>query len=166
MSRLQEMMGGRAELRVYPIKYANAASVARTLNEVFAMQDPFSQLMQQMQMGGGMGGRPGQGNQGRRFNFPQGLGRGGSQTVRASSDDFSNSVIVNAPAKDHHQVRELIDKIDKETEAPMQPRVFKLNYASAEEIAPVIQNVLTTNAPKGRGGAGNTNIPIEQRFQQ
>lgn len=164
---LRDQMGGQAELKVYPIKYANAASVARTINEVFALQDPFTQLMNQFNSGQFNRGnnRGNQGNRGR-FNFPQNLGRGGGQSVRASSDDYSNSVIVNAPSKDQRQVQELIDQIDKQTEQPLKPRVFKLEYASADEIAPVIQNVLTTNAPRGRGGAGNTNVPIEQRFQQ
>src|SRR5688500_2401118 len=43
MSRemIEGIMGGRSELKVYSIKFANAASVARTINDVFAMQDPF-----------------------------------------------------------------------------------------------------------------------------
>lgn len=160
----------QSELRVYPIKYANAASVAKTINDVFqGTQDAFSQLMQQFGGGGGGGrfGRFGGGGQGGRFNFPAGLGgRNSGSTVRASSDDYSNTVIVNAPGKTHSQVKDLIDQIDKETDQPLKPRVYKLQYASSDDIAPVIQNVLTTNAPRGRGGAGTQNIPIEQRFQQ
>lgn len=164
----------QAVLRVYPLKFANATQVARVLNEVFAQQQGNTGLDQLMaQFGGGnrfgggnQGGRGntgfGGGNQGGRFN---GFGRGQS-TVRASADDFSNSVIVNAPDREQGQVRDLIDKLDKETEQPQKAKVYRLQYAVAEEMAPVVQNVLVSNAPRGRGGVGSANIPIEQRFQQ
>jgi general secretion pathway protein D len=169
----EEMQRNRGELKVYPIKYANAAQVARVINEVFmTTQDPMQQIMQQFM--GGSFGRGNQGNQGR-FNFGN-FGRGNQgrpgggfaqgQVVRASSDDYSNSVIVNAPSGEQRNVENLIKQIDKETETPLQPKVFKLQYAIAADIAPAVQNVLTANAPKGRGGQGNQNIPIEQRFQQ
>jgi general secretion pathway protein D len=167
---ISSLMGGmnqRSDLRVYPIKFANAASVARTINEVFqGTQDPFSQLMQQFNSGAFRQPAGAQGNQ-RRMNFPMGLGgRNNGSAVRASSDDYSNTVIVNAPSDVHQQVADLIDRIDKQTEQPLKPKVFKLEYAAADDLAPVIQNVLTANAPRGRGGQGNTNVPIEQRFQQ
>lgn len=164
---MQMMAGGgqaRTELRVYPIKHANASQVARVINEVFTSQDQMNNPLQQMMSGmGGMSFQIGGGRRGSRFGGAS--SRGGS-TVRASSDDYSNSVIVNAPRDEHEQVQELIEQIDKVTEEPNQSKVFKLQFAIAQEIAPVVQNVLTNNAPKGRGGAGNQNIPFEQRFQQ
>lgn len=163
--QMQQMFGGQTQLKVYPITYANASQVARVINDVFAtMPDPFQQIQQMMQGGGGRPGQNNQGGRGRFGNFGGGFQR--TQSVRASSDDFSNSVIVNAPSRDHEQVERIIKQIDKETDAPLSPKVYKLNFAIAADIAPAIQNVLTANAPKGRGGAGNQNIPIEQRFQQ
>jgi general secretion pathway protein D len=180
-SMLTAMQGNQAALRVYPLQYANATQVARVLNEVFSQmgQSPFDQIMQQFgnqgggfqgRFGGGGGGQQNRfgggqpGGQGGRFNFG-GRGGGGS-SVRASADDFSNSVIVNAPDREQTQVRDLIRQLDKETEQPQKPKVFKLSYAIAEELAPVVQNVLVSNAPRGRGGLSSQNIPIEQRFQQ
>jgi len=184
-ARMSEMFGGQSQLKVYVIQYANASQVARVVNEVFATtQNPMDQFMQMMQgQQGGGNNRFGGGNQnnnnrgGNRaafggFQRPGGMGggfqRGGmssGQVVRASSDDFSNSVIVNAPAKEQVQVEALIKQIDKQTEQPQQPKVFKLEFASSDELAPVVQNVLTQNAPRGRGGIGTQNVPIEQRFQ-
>jgi type II secretory pathway component GspD/PulD (secretin) len=173
LSALSGMFGQpQTILRVYPITHANAAQVARVLNEVFAQQaqDPFSQMMQQMmsarggQQQGDRGGNPFQRGGSTGFG-----GRGGptsGQTVRASSDDYSNTVIVNAPEKDHAQVASLIKEIDKQTEQPLQPRVFKLEFASADTVAPVVSNVLVANAPKGRGGQGNQQVPFEQRIMQ
>lgn len=161
---MMAMAGGgetRNELRVYPIKHANASQVARVINEVFSQSQQSNNPM--AMFGGGMvqfGGG------GRRFGGGGAQGGRNGQTVRASSDDYSNTVIVNAPSRDHGQVADLIEQIDKPTEETNVSRVFKLQYALATEIAPVVQNVLTANAPKGRGGMGNQNIPIEQRFQQ
>ncbi|MFZ4508333.1 MAG: secretin N-terminal domain-containing protein [Fimbriimonas sp.] len=185
----------QSNLKVYPIQYANASQVARVVNEVFtATTDPFAGLASMFsgggaQFGGGgatrFGGGAGGGNRfggggatqfgggGNRFGGGGfggggfgGRGGGGTPTVRASSDDFSNSVIINAPDKEQAQVLALIKQIDKQTEEPQQARVFKLKYATASELAPVVQNVLVSNAPRGRGGIGTQNVPIEQRFQQ
>lgn len=174
----------RNELKVYQLKNANASQVARVVNEVFASsQSPFDQFMQQMSMGGGFNsGRQGmQGGGNNPFQFGRGGGRTGgggfgggmrgfgggqTQTVRASSDDYSNSVIINAPSSDQRQVEALIKQLDRETEQPLKPVVYKLEFAVAADLAVAVQNVLTTNAPRGRGGAGQTNVPIDQRFQQ
>lgn len=165
--QMRELFGGSSTLKVYKIEFANATAVARVINDVFAqLQNPFEQMMQ-MQMGGGnnQGGRGGQGGRFNRFGGGGGMQRG-PQTVRASADDFSNSVIVNAPDNTHRQVESIIKEIDKDTEQPLKPKVYKLEYAVAQDIAPAVQNVLASNAPRGRGGMTTQNIPIEQRFQQ
>ncbi len=177
------MMAGMFEqpkpvLKIYQIKYANATQVARTLNEVFATSgqptNPFAQFFQQGGFGQNNnnrgGGRFGGGNQGRFGGGGGGFtGFGGGQsssTVRASSDDFSNSVIVNASDSEHRQVADILKQIDKETDQPQKTKVFKINYASAQDIAPVVQNVLTNNAPRGRGGITNSSTNVGDRFQQ
>lgn len=113
--------------------------------------------------GGGFGG----GGQGR-FNRGGFGGFGGASgtVVRASSDDFSNSVIVNAPSQQQTQVADLIRQLDRQTDQPQTAKVYKLEFASSDDLAPVVQNVLTQNAPRGRGGIGTQNVPIDQRFQQ
>ena len=175
------MGGGQAQsvLKIYPIKFANATSVARVVNDAFAQTgqntNPFAALFgggqqqNRFQFGGGnqqRGGRGGQ-QQGGGFQFP-GMG-GNSQhgsTVRASSDDFSNSVIVNAPDKEQKEVERVIKTIDKETTAPQRTKVYTLLYATAAEVAPTIQNVLTNNAPRGVGGITNQGSNPQDRFQQ
>lgn len=169
--QIQQMMSGmngggedRPELKVFPITYANASQLARVLNDIFenagqTNQNPF---MQMMQMGGG-GGRQNQRNPFQMFNRG---GQRGQSTVHASSDDFSNSVIVNAPNNLMDQIGTIIRQLDKQTEDPQSAKVYKLQYASASLLAPTVQNVLTANAPKGRGGISGQNVPIEQRFQQ
>lgn len=144
-----------SELKVYQIKYASASEVARVVNEVF--------LTQQQNSFGGFGGNFGGFNRGnqrggqQRFDprMLQQMMGGGDTSVRASSDDFSNSVIVNAPKDKQNEVESLISKIDKITEQPMQSKVYQLEFADASLLVPVVQNVLTSNAPTGRGNGAN-----------
>ncbi|RYG87889.1 hypothetical protein EON77_01460, partial [bacterium] len=135
----------QSETKVYPIKFANASQVARVVNEVFGGQTGggFPGGFQF----GGQGGRGGgnNNNQQRQQQFQQLAQRFSQQQnqVRASADDFSNSVIVNAPSKNQRDVSDLIAKIDKETDQPQNSRVYKLVYAAATDAASVLQNVLT-----------------------
>jgi general secretion pathway protein D len=108
--------------------------------------------------GGGFGGRGG-GRFGR-GGGGAGFGQDQSQNVKASADAYSNSLIVNAPSSVQGQIRELIDEIDKPTTQPMQTEVFKLNYAIASDIEPIVQNILSSSQPLGRGGStAGTNRP-------
>lgn len=143
------------ELRVYPVKYAAASEVARVVNEVFQQSggtNPFQGF------GGGRGGFGGPGGGAQRF--MQMIGAGGNQNgpnIRASYDDFSNSVIVNAPSKNQRDVEDLIKKIDQQTDKPVRSKVFPLKYAAATDLTTTIQNVLTNNAPTGRGQTRQNN---------
>lgn len=116
--------------------------------------------------GGGRGGFGGGGGFGGFGGFGGGRGNNNS-VVKASADDFSNSVIVNAPTREQGQVADLIEDLDKQTDQPQQSRVFPLEYAGAADLVTVVQNVLVSNVPRGRGGAstqtGGGNI--DQRFQ-
>ena len=98
------------ELRVYRIKYANASAVSQVINEVFLQRDQANNPLQQF-FGGGGGGAFGRGgrNQGRNgfgggFNPAQFSQGQQGPTVRASSDDYSNTVIVNAPKEQQFEV--------------------------------------------------------------
>jgi general secretion pathway protein D len=165
--QLQQMFGGgqsRTVLRVYKVKHAAASEVSRVVNEVFAAQQQSNNPFAFLQFGGG-GQRGGRNQRGSNpfggFNF-------GGQTapeVRASSDDFSNSVIVNAPEAKQREVEDLIEEIDKETEQPQEVQVYALTYATASEVAISVQNVLSSNQPTGRGAASGRQNDIFSRFQ-
>ena len=104
------------------------------------------------QFGRGGAGTTGSGGMGGMGGFG-GFGRGGNNTVvRASADDYSNSVIINAPAKEQEQVAKLIEEIDRQTDQPQASRVFRLEFATATDLVSVLQNVLQSNAVRGRGG--------------
>jgi general secretion pathway protein D len=165
-SMFTSMMGAnQTEIKVYPLKYASASAVATVLNDVFATQASPMDSFMQMFGGPGQMGRGGMqmGNRGRMGSRTS----SSSQAVRASSDVYSNSVIVNASSTDQEQVYDLIKQIDKQTDTPQQSKVFTLKFAMATDLVTIVQNVLTANAPTGRGqSTGSSSLnPFEQRFQ-
>ncbi|MBS1702454.1 MAG: hypothetical protein JST12_12385 [Armatimonadetes bacterium] len=168
-SMFQNMNQNNSVLKIYPIQYANATQVARVVNDVFQasgqQQNPFQAMFQR----GGGGGRGGNRFGGGGFNFggfnPFGNNNQGSN-IRASADDFSNSVIVNAPDKEQKEVERVIRTIDKQTDDPQHTKVYKLEYATATDVASTIQNVLTNNAPRGKGGVTSSGSNFQDRFQQ
>lgn len=159
---LRDMMQGgqrqENDLKVYPIKFAAASSVARVINEVFMNQQANRSGLPMMFQMGGRGGRGG--------NPFQNLFGGGQQEgmmVRASADDFSNSVIVNAPREQQTEVADFIKQIDKETDQPLKAAVYKLEYASAADLQTPVLNLLISNQPKGRGASSGTQN-IDRQF--
>ena len=150
-------MGSQQQLvlKVYQLKNALASAVAKTLNDVYQQQAtlgglPFGGF------GGRFGGRGGQG-----FNLGS---QSSTPVVKASSDDYSNSVIVNASSKDQRQVEDLIKQLDKVVDDALKAHVYKLEFAFSDDLVSVIQGVLTANAPKGRGGSTSSTTPVDQRF--
>ena len=148
-SIFQNNQGEQSELKVYPVKFASATALAKVLNEVFQTQAAGGGFPGINFGGGGGGGFARFG--GGAGAFGGGFGQRQQPQVRASSDEFSNSVVVNAPHSQQKDVADLITRLDKETDAPQRPVVYKLEYASAADVATSISNVLIANAPKGRG---------------
>ncbi|HWD39362.1 MAG TPA: secretin N-terminal domain-containing protein, partial [Fimbriimonas sp.] len=131
-------------IHVYHLEFASATQVARVVNEVYT-QEQLEQLVQQIQGGGGQPQPPFFGGGPQRKEPPK--------VVRASAEEYSNSVVVNAPQKNQDEVKKLIDELDKSATTPLASTVFKLKYIPTDEAVEAIQNVLTANAPVGRGAA-------------
>jgi general secretion pathway protein D len=166
---MQGMGGGgddKAILRVYRIKYANASEVSRVVNDVFWQREQQNNPFQQMFGGGGFGGR----NQGRNnqrgggFTFPGMTAGQAGPTVRASSDDYSNTVIVNAPQRQQFEVEALIEEIDQQTDAPQETKVYPLEFALASDVVATVQSVLAANENTGRGGQTGNNSDFFSRI--
>jgi len=125
----------------YPLTFANASQVARAINEVF---QPFTPGQ-------------GQGNQGRqtqppRFLLPQ------LPPVRASYEEFSNSVIVNAPQAQQTEVATLIKDIDEPQSLDQITKSYPLEYATATDVLPSVLAMLSANVVKGKGWKGNNSL--------
>jgi len=138
-------------VKYYPLTYANASQVSRAINEVFTQGAP--QQNQGQPFGivfGGPGGQP----------KPPGSG----PSVKASYEEFSNLVIVNAPPAQQTEVEALIKEIDKRQTEPQHSKTYKLTYATATEIVTSVQNVLSANIGKGKGTKENNSNPFAAIF--
>ena len=127
----------------YPLTYANASQVARAINEVF---QPFP--LNANQQGN---------NQGRSNRDYRGLLQN-NPPVRVSYEEFSNSVIVNAPLAQQSEVADLIKDIDERQSAEQITKSYTLSYATATEILPSVITMLSANVVKGKGWKGNNSL--------
>ena len=122
-------------LKVYSIRFASATQVARVVTDVFGAAAP----PQQPGFFPGQGGPP--------------APAGNKPVVKASAEDYSNSVIVYAPGAQQTEIAAFIAQIDKASDQPQVPRVFKLQFALAQDLASIIQGILDDSSPLGRGGS-------------
>ncbi len=159
--------GGASQVQYYRLTNANASQVSRAINEVFQNATTggggrFGGGGNQPGFGsgpgggqnGGPGGGPGIGGPGGLGGTPQQGGGGAAttaSTVHASYEEFSNMVIVYAPASLQTQVAAMIKEIDTKQPSALKSRTFKLQFAAASDLVSVMQTVLTVNAGKGRG---------------
>lgn len=134
--------------KVYPIKFANAKEVARVILEVFGPsgdQQGQNQNQNPMRFGGFNPGMPQMMNMG-------GPGGGAPQkVVKASAEEYSNAVIVTALEVDQVDIKSLIDQLDKASDSPLESQVFKLTSVPADQAVDAVQQMLSANAPLGRG---------------
>ena len=154
---------------VFPLKYADAKSIADLVKELFPSQTTAANG----QGGGGNFGRFGRGGGGGGFGGGGfgGFGGGGfgglaalagggggaggpgagttpQSRVAATSDDHSNSLIVSAPEDLIPTIRELVDKLDQPIEDVTEVKMFHLKNADCTEMA----NLLTSAFPDPNTG--------------
>jgi general secretion pathway protein D len=134
-------------LAVYKLKYTNAREIARVVNEVFTQQQ-LEALIRQAQGQGQQGGFPGQPQFGGQPQGPQ-----PPKIVRASSEDYSNQVVVSAPPSYQTEVVALIKELDIATDLPLESKIFTLQHVAADDIIEAVNNVLAANTPTGKGAA-------------
>lgn len=127
----------------YPLTYANASQVARAINEAF---QPFPINPNQQ---GNNQGRQGRDNRSLLASVPP---------VRASYEEFSNSVIVNAPPAQQSEVADLIKDIDERQSEEQVTKSYTLSYATANDILPSVITMLSANVVKGKGWKGNNSL--------
>lgn len=147
--------------KVYRLENANAQQVARVITEVFSQSAPPAG-------GGGGGGFPGM-PPGMVINGMPAMGGGGApgggapSPVKASFDDYANSVVVFASPQIQAQVDALIKELDKSTTQALETEVFHFQHVPAEDALGAIKNMLIALAPTGRGSrqpeqGGTTNF--------
>lgn len=143
----------KTELRVYPLRHANATDVADVINNVFKQMSGTTTPTNEP-------GRPG----------PQMPFQPGQQppvqqnrpAVFAVADTRTNSVLVVASPDNQERVaHDIIDRLDADQNALLQTVVRKINFADAVDVANLVNQVLSNQY--GATQANQQNASFQQR---
>lgn len=140
---LDDSIAGIAEIRVFPLRFAKAADIAKILTDFFAGNAAPGAGAQ------ALGGGP----MGRMFFMQRGGGdnrgaaapdaRTAAIRVAAVADERTNSVIVNAPQNLLPAIEEIIARLDADQGALT--RYFQLERADAMEAAEILRGLFGAN---------------------
>ena len=137
--------GERFPLRIaiIPLTYADATEVAQTLTQVFQEEDDEQKTNSGRRIGDAEEARQAI-EQGSDFEMFQG-------TVKIYADANSNSLVVKASEANLVLLRELIRQLDISPSLQTKIRIFRLKNATAEDVATVLQEVLTGESNRNTG---------------
>lgn len=137
--------GERFPLRIaiIPLTYADATEVAQTLTQVFQEEDDEQKTNSGRRIGDAEEARQAI-EQGSDFEMFQG-------TVKIFADANSNSLVVKASEANLVLLRELIRQLDISPSLQTKIRIFRLKNATAEDVATVLQEVLTGESNRNTG---------------
>ena len=126
IDKIDQPVAATSRLRVFRLQHASAVDAETTIRDFFT-------------------DRPGSGDDLRPAIGPR---------VRVLADYRTNSLIISASPRDMTEVTRLINDLDAEQiTAQSQIKIFPLNNAVAEDLAPVLQEAIN-----GEGEGGNDNI--------
>ncbi|HUS57227.1 MAG TPA: type II secretion system secretin GspD [Planctomycetota bacterium] len=148
---LDTHMGTVAEVKVFPLKFANATNAARLINEIFK-----EETASQQQPAGPFGG-------GRRFRTPDteesSDATARSQKVAASADDRTNTVVVSAPAEILAVVEKVVNELDANPAVEQAVFLYRLKNAKAANLAQILNSLFSTQTGRSQtstSGRGQT----------
>jgi type II secretory pathway component GspD/PulD (secretin) len=160
IAALDSVSASANTLRVFPLHYADAKTLAGLIKELFAADTAST----------GNARNPGRGNTirmnqpgGLRGAFPGGLVPGPNQSaadngetpvsrVAAVADEHGNAVIISAPEALLGAIAELIATVDMPVEDVTEVRVYELNNADAVELANTLANLFPDDSNSSDAG--------------
>ena len=138
-----------SQVRVYPLKNANATSTAKLISDIFKEEAP----NQQQPQGGGR----------RMFMFP-GMAqppaedKGGKNVkVMVSADDRTNTLVVSASPEALTVIDGMVSELDKNPENPNAVFIYHLKNAQASNLETVLNNVFGMTGTSSSTNSNNTN---------
>jgi general secretion pathway protein D len=166
------------QIRVFTLKNADVETLAKTLNDIFK-QD----VTTPTQTGGGGG----PGNFFRQFAGGGGPGGGGANpatatgnsaiddalararaSVKITTDDRTNSLVVSAPAADMLVIEDLVHSLDKDQTEQEGTLVIHLKHGIASSLSPMLITLLqaNTNTSTPQFGGGGFAAALARATQQ
>ena len=137
-----------AELKIqtFPLKNADAAETAKTLNEVY---NPGEAMKAQMAMYAAQTGQAQKGGAGRPLS---------RETIRIVAETQTNSVIAIASEDNLAEIRRMVERLDQRGSAMVKVKFYSLRYTDATIVGKFVTDLFSEPAtPKGqptRGGRG------------
>lgn len=134
------------ELMVYPLRYAEASTIADTINNLFKQTTTRGRGGGQPQQPGMPQPQPGQ----------PGATGGGRPSVIATADVRTNQVLVVASAANQQMIaRDIINRLDDDGTSTLDTETRKIKYADATQVASQVNQILSNLRPSGAGGGSN-----------
>ena len=128
------------KVEIIPLQNATAASLAQTLNNVFQQEGEVANLLRKM----GSTSKPEEMQEMMERAREEG---GGIDMIRGriqiSADESSNSLVVKASEANLVVLRDLIRQLDTAPSIQTEIRIFRLNYAIAEDVAQTLEELIT-----------------------
>ena len=128
------------KVEIIPLQNATAASLAQTLNDVFEQEGEVANILRKM----GSTNKPEEMKEMMERAREEG---GGIDMIRGriqiSADESSNSLVVKASEANLVVLRDLIQQLDTAPSIQTEIRIFRLNYAIAEDVAQVLEELIT-----------------------
>jgi len=137
-------------LKIFKLRYARADSVAKNIMELFGGGSSGGGGWRQRNFMSGMSG------------MPQFVGGMTGQQMKISYDITSNSIIVASCRTYCREIEEVIHTLDQPEGAGTEVRVLPLKTGKAEQLAPMIQNVMqqAENAIAGQRGVAPQAVAV------
>lgn len=139
------------ELRVFPLKHAQASSLATLLNQAITQRIAATSTGQAApQLGPGQQQQQQQTTSGPKSaklkliddeDVNRAIESGILEDVTVSADERTNSLVVTAPGQTMTLVEALIRRMDMDPGASQTIRVFTLQHSNAEELLPTLQQI-------------------------
>jgi len=136
------------KLKMYPLQYADAESVAQVIGEIFSEKSSSSSQQASRQ-----------GNPLRPFFLgPQPSPQGetdvaASREVRAVADTRTNSIVVAASEKNFQLIDDLVRNMDRQISDLLIVKIYELKNGDAKEMAAILKDIFRpqVNATQGSG---------------
>ena len=128
------------KVEIIPLHNATAASLAQTLNNVFQQEGEVANLLRKM----GSTNKPEEMKEMMERAREEG---GGIDMIRGriqvAADESSNSLIVKASEANLVVLKDLIQQLDTAPSIQTEIKIFRLNYAIAQDVAQTLEELIT-----------------------
>ena len=142
---LDTHMAAVADVKVFPLRYANATTTARLINEIFQEDRATQQQRSRIAVMAAQ----------RRFRTPQGeTGAGESpqpQRIQASADERTNTVVVTGPPDVLEVVERVVEELDANPELEQAVFTYRLRHSQSENLANTLNSLFNEMRARQQG---------------